>query len=164
MAECWRSLNRNSIGPSSSSSNLAHGGYFRSKLIFLWTDRKLPKNGIYVKPWESKTHTAVQQWPTDKSSNSVMQQWPSGSGARLEIWWGLPAQVRILLTATFFAQLYSTQPQTFRKSEIKKNTQFLEKEEAGHTTIQGRMTDTDKTRDSEMQSWRSADGVWIEFR
>ena len=26
------------------------------------------------------------------------------------------------------------------------------------------MTDTDKTRDSEKQSWRSADVVWIEIR
>ena len=77
---------------------------------------------------------------------------------------GLPAQVRILLTATFFAHLYSTQRQTFRKSEIKKNIQFLEKEEEGQTTIQDRMTNTGKTRDSEMQSWRSADGVWIEIR
>ena len=64
---------------------------------------------------------------------------------------GLPAQVRILLTATLFAHLYSTQPQTFSKSEIKKNIQFIEKEEDGHTTIQDRMIDTDKTRDSEMQ-------------
>ena len=36
------------------------------------------QNGIYVKPWESKTHTAVQQSPTDKKKNSVMQSWPSG--------------------------------------------------------------------------------------
>ena len=77
---------------------------------------------------------------------------------------GLPAQVRILLNATFFAHLYSAQRPTFRKSEIKKNIQFLEKEEESHKTIQDRMTDTDKTRDSEMQSWRSADGVWIEIR
>ena len=33
-----------------------------------------------------------------------------------------------------------------------------------HTTIQDRMTDTDKTRDSETQSWRIADGVWTEIR
>ena len=26
------------------------------------------------------------------------------------------------------------------------------------------MTDTDKISDSEMQSWRSADGIWIEIR
>ena len=46
----------------------------------------------------------------------------------------------------------------------KKNIQYLEKEEESHKTIQDRMTDTDKTRDSEMQSRRSADGVWIEIR
>ena len=47
---------------------------------------------------------------------------------------------------------------------MKKNIYFLEKEEESHPTLQDRMTDTDKTRDSEMQSWRRADGVWIEIR
>ena len=63
----------------------------------------------------------------------------------------------------FRSPLFNTKS-NLQKVRNKEKYLISGKEEESHTKIQDRMVDTDKTRDSEMQSRRSADGVWIENR
>ena len=86
MAECWGRVNRNQKSDVSfilkfESSDFE---YFRSRLLNLSTYRKLPNNGIYVTPWESKFHTAAQQTMTDtgKSKDPVIVNTLSRSHGR----------------------------------------------------------------------------------